>query len=90
MGVGQEGLPEGVEVEEIPEFQGEPAAAPLAWTGELNVLETELECGVFEPGIRRAVFRKKMDLVGLVALIDGFDGAGPAGAVAVVDLAEIE
>ena len=90
LGVGQERLPEGVEVEAVPEFQGEPAAAPLAWAGEFDVGETQPEGGMFEQGIGRAVFRKKMNLADLLAFIDSFDGAGPTCAVAVVDLAEIE
>ncbi len=45
---------------------------------------------MFEPGIWRAVLAEEVDLTGLFAFIDGFDGAGPSSAVAVVDLAEIE
>ena len=37
-----------------------------------------------------AVFGEEVNLAGVVAFIDGFDSAGPSGAVAVVDLAEIE
>jgi hypothetical protein len=40
--------------------------------------------------IRRAIHWEKMDLAGLFAFVDGFDGPGPAGAITVVDLAEIE
>ena len=45
---------------------------------------------MLESGIGRAVLWEKMNLPGVVAFIDGLDGAGPGGAVAVVDLAEIE
>ena len=90
MGVGQERLPEGVEIEAVPKFQGKPAAAPLAWTGQFDMIEPEFERGMFEQGVGRAVLREQMNLAGFVALIDSLDGAGPRGAVAVVDLAEIE
>ena len=45
---------------------------------------------MFKAGIGRAVFREEVDLASVVAFIDGFDSAGPGGAVTVVDLAEIE
>ena len=45
---------------------------------------------MFESVIGRAVLWEKMDLSGVVACIDGFDGAGLGGAVAVVDFAEVE
>lgn len=46
--VRQERLPKGVESEAIPGFQSDPAAAPLAWTGQFDVFKTELECWMFE------------------------------------------
>ena len=49
-----------------------------------------MECGMFEQRVRRAILWEKMNLAGLFAFIDGFDGPGPADAIAVVDLAEIE
>ncbi len=55
-------MPEGVEIEAVPEFEGEPAAAPLARAGKLDVGEAELERGVCEPGIWRAVFGEEVDL----------------------------
>jgi hypothetical protein len=88
--VWQERLPKGIEIEAIPEFQSKPAAAPLAWAGQFDVIKAELDGGMFEAGVGRAVFGEEVDLADLIAFIDGFDSEGPAGAVAVVDFAEIE
>jgi len=41
-------LPEGVEIEAIPEFKGKPAAAPLAGTGQFDLIDAELERWMFE------------------------------------------
>ncbi len=84
MRVWQERLPKGIEIEAIPEFQSEPATAPLPWTGQFDVRESELKRWMFESGIGRAVLREKMNLAGVVAFIDGLDGAGPGGAITVV------
>jgi len=43
-----------------------------------------------EKWVGRAILWEKMDLVGLFAFIDGCDGPGPGGAVAVVNFAEVE
>ena len=48
MRVGKEWLPEGVEIEAIPEFKGKPAAAPLAGTGQFDLIDAELERWMFE------------------------------------------
>jgi hypothetical protein len=37
-------------IEAAPEFQGKPAAAPLAWTGQFDVIKAELDRGMFEVG----------------------------------------
>lgn len=58
--------------------------------GQLNLIEAELKRWMFESGIGLAVFGEEVNLVGLLAFIDSFDGSSPGGAVAVVDLAEIE
>jgi hypothetical protein len=88
--VGQQRLPEGIEIEAVPEFESKPATTPLARAGQSDVTKVELDRGMFEVGCGGAVFGEKVDLADLVAFIDRFDGAGPGGAVAVVDLAEIE
>jgi hypothetical protein len=62
----------------------------LARAGQFDAIKAELERGVFEPGIWRAVLGEKMDLAGAVVFIDRFNGAGPGGTFVVVDLAEIE
>jgi hypothetical protein len=90
LGVGEKGLPEGIEIQTVPEFQRQPTASPLARPGQLDALKAELERGMFEPGIGGAIFRKEMNLAGLFAFVDGLDGAGPGGAIRVVDLAKIE
>lgn len=89
-GGAEAGLPEVVQPEVIPEFEGEPASAPLAGAGEFDLAESELDGGVFEGGIGGAVFGEEVDLAGLVGFVEGFDGASPAGTFAVVDLAKIE
>jgi hypothetical protein len=35
-------LPEGVEIEAVSEFEGKPAAAPLAGAGQFDLIEAEL------------------------------------------------
>ena len=62
----------------------------MARAGEFDLGEFELEGRVGEFRIGGAVFGKKIDLAGLAFFVDGFDGTGPAGAFAVVDLAEVE
>ena len=62
--VWQERLPKGIEIEAIPEFQSKPAAAPLAWTGQFDVIKAELDGGMFEAGVGRAVFGEEVDLAG--------------------------
>ena len=49
--------------------------------------ESELEHWVYEQGVGRAFIQAQMNLAGLFALIDGFDGPGPGCTVAVVDYA---
>ena len=58
--------------------------------GQFDFVEAELKRWMFEPRIGRAVFGEEMNRVGLVALIDSFDGASPSVAVTVVDLTKIK
>ena len=74
----------------VPELQGEPAAAPWAWTRQFDVLEPQFERRMFELGGGRMFLGKKVDLAGLIAFIDRFDGTGPCGAAAVIDLSQIK
>lgn len=86
----EQGGPEVVELEAIPEFKGKPAAAPLTGTGEFKAAEVKLNGGVSEVGSGSAILGKEVDLMGLFVLVECFDGPGPTGAFGVVDFAEIK
>ena len=83
-------MPEVVELEVLPEFEGEPAGTPLARVDELDPAELESDGWVSKLWVGGTVFGEQVDLAWLVGLVDGFDGAGPVGAFAIVDLAKIE
>ncbi len=53
-------------------------------------IKAQLDGGMFEAGVGRAVFGEEVDLADVVAFIYSFNSAGPSSAVAVVVLAEIE
>jgi hypothetical protein len=90
LGGGQKGLPEGIQIQTVPEFQRKPATSPLSWTGQFDAIEAELERRMFESGIGCTILREETNLLGVIAFIDGLDGAGPGGAVSIVDLAKIK
>lgn len=81
---------EGVELEVAPELIAQPARAPGAGTGELELVELHLHGGRVRGG-RGAVGRKERALTGLAVLfVEDGNGLLPGGALGVVDLAQIE
>jgi hypothetical protein len=81
---------EGVELKLAPELIAQPAVAPGAGTGELQLIQSHLHGGRVA-GVRRAILGKECALVGLPLLfIEDRDGLLPGGALRIVDLAQIE
>ena len=61
--------PEDIEIKAIPELQSEPTSAPLPGMGQFDLPKPEFERWVFEFRSGRAILRKKVDLMGLIALM---------------------
>jgi hypothetical protein len=81
---------EGVELEVAPELIAQPARAPGAGTGELELGELHLHGGRVRRG-RSAVGGKERTLAGLAVLfIEDGNGLLPGGALGIVDLAQVE
>ena len=81
---------EGVQLQVAPELVAQPAGAPGAGPGELQLVEPHLHGGGVA-GLGRPILREQGALPGLALLfVEDFDGLLPGGALRVVDLAQVE
>ena len=81
---------ERIELEVAPELIAQPARAPGAGAGKLELVELHLH-GRRGRGGRRAIGGKERALAGLaVVFIEDVNGLLPGGALGVVDLAQVE
>jgi len=86
----QERGEEGVQLEFTPELIPEPAGAPGAGPGELQLVQAHLHGGRVGGG-GSAVLGKERALAGVALLfIEDLDGLLPGGVLGIVDLAQVE
>ena len=87
---GQPRLPEGVQLQEIPQPAGQPTGAPLARTTQLQSAQFDLDhrAGQFR---RLAVLREQGHLRrGAAVLIKDLNGLAPGRPLGVVDLPQVQ
>ncbi len=83
--------PELVKPEQIPKIERQPTGAELARPAQLHLAYADAHGFATQRGNFVAVVGKQSELAsGLVAGREGFDGAHPAGALGVVEFAEVQ
>ena len=80
--------PEIVQGQLVPQFERQPAGAPLARARQHEAVHVDLDRR--RPRRRLAVLGKERKLDQAVAAGEGVDGAAPDGALALADLAQVE
>lgn len=83
-------LPEGVQLQQVPQPTGQPTGAPLPRTAQLQSTQLDLDHRAGKLG-RPAVLRKQGHLGrGAPVFVEDLDGAAPRRPLGVVDLPEIQ
>ena len=87
----EEGLPEGVELELVPELGGQPAGPPLAGAVEFHGVEAHVDAMAFGMGGEwRGGGEEGQLALGASVFVEDADGVEPRFALGIFDFAEVE